>query len=120
MSLPYDAPPRTPAETLRLIVRNLNDTPEDFNDRFTLEQLIAIGRAHLASEWDIPPERWTQSQLVDALTDGRAPEWHDDGTPLRRFARMPRTILDVAVDAHNEGVRQVKRVSRETKKRKST
>jgi hypothetical protein len=33
---------RTPAETLRLIVRNMGDVPEDFNDRYSLQELISL------------------------------------------------------------------------------
>lgn len=58
---------RTGAEELRLIVRNMDNCNESFNDRFTAEELIKIGRAWLASEWDISPDEWHEEQVQDAL-----------------------------------------------------
>ena len=72
---------RTGAEELRLIVANLNCCRERFLDRFTAEQLLAIGRAQIACEWDNPPDTWTVKQVRAALR-GKVPRFDDDGRPL--------------------------------------
>jgi len=83
---------RTGAEELRLIVENMNITREDFNDRFTAEQLVQIGRMLLASEWDIYPDQWSDRQVREALAgkpprfDARErPVYHDNSTRIQCF-----------------------------------
>ena len=79
---------RTGAEELRLIVSNMNTTSETFNDRYTLEQLVQIGRMLLASEWDIYPDQWTDRQVREALK-GIPPQW-DKATEKPIYQRKPR------------------------------
>lgn len=69
---------RTPADMLRLMVRNMGDVREDFNDRFTLAELVAIYRAHLLAEWDLSPDQWSPRQVQEAIR-GIVPRWTDDG-----------------------------------------
>lgn len=72
---------RTGAEELRLIVKNLDLTEEGFNDRFTAEQLLQLGRMHLACEWDIFPDDWTDRQVAEALA-GKPPQWDGNEKPV--------------------------------------
>jgi hypothetical protein len=77
---------RTGADELRLIVQNMNYCREGFNDRYTAEQLVAIGRAHIACEWDNPPDTWTPRQVRAALR-GKVPRFeHPKG---KRLAARP-------------------------------
>lgn len=68
---------RTGAEFLRWLVGNLGDVSETFNDRYSVEQLIAIGRAWEKSEWDFYPDQWEERQVREAL-EGVVPTWSDD------------------------------------------
>lgn len=74
---------RTAAEELRLIVCNLNDTDENFNDGHSIEELIQIGRMLLASDWDIAPHKWTKRQVREALR-GVPPAWDANERPVYR------------------------------------
>lgn len=72
---------RSGADELRTIARNMDATTESFNDRFTAEQLLTIGRAFLASEWDFYPDQWTARQVREALK-GKPPRWDDNEKPV--------------------------------------
>lgn len=91
-------PMRSAPELLRLIVRNLGNEPEAFLERFTVSELVAIGRAQLAADWEIPPHRWTPLQLRAALK-GQVPRWNNEGQPVEepepahRFGPFPATLL---------------------------
>lgn len=76
------APPtRTGADTLRIIVRNMDNTTEDLNTRFTVAELIAIYSAHLASEWDFYPDQWEERQIQEAI-QGKVPRWDASERPI--------------------------------------
>ena len=60
---------RSGIDTLRLILRNLNDCPEDFLTRFTLQELVKIGLAHLDSDVDEYPDQWPERKLRQALVN---------------------------------------------------
>jgi hypothetical protein len=62
-------------DELRAAARALSYCNESFLRRFTMEQLLAIRRAWVASEWDIHPDEWTERQVKDALK-GRVPTWN--------------------------------------------
>jgi hypothetical protein len=64
---PHAEPERDGIDTLRLIVGNLDACHEDFLSRFTPQELLAIGLAHLASDWDIFPDDWTRHQIKAAI-----------------------------------------------------
>lgn len=66
-------------DELRRIVRNMDACTEDFNCRFSAEQLLLLGRALLASEWDIYPDEWTERQIREAL-GGKPPKWREPKT----------------------------------------
>lgn len=68
---------RTGAGELRRIVRAMDDTREDFLDRFTAEQLVTIYRAMFASEQDVCPDLWTEEQVQGALR-GEVPNFEND------------------------------------------
>lgn len=72
---------RTAIEELRLIVQNFSFCTETFNEQWSTEQLIAIGRAHLDSGWDIFPDYWTRRQVREALK-GIKPQWDDNERPV--------------------------------------
>jgi len=81
------SPKRFDCELLRVIVRNMDATTESFNQRYDLQQLLAIYRAHLASDWDIYPDQWSAAQLRAAIEHGEPPRFQDDGTPCPPMSR---------------------------------
>jgi hypothetical protein len=58
--------------------RMLDSNNEDFNQRFTAEQLLAICRANRQCDWDYYPCQWTGAQVQTALR-GEVPRWDDNG-----------------------------------------
>lgn len=64
-------------DELRLLVSNLNACNETFNQEHTAEELLKIGRALWASEWDILPDAWTAQQVQAAIDHGTVPTWSD-------------------------------------------
>ena len=85
--------PRSGAEELRRTVALLNNCREDFNDRFSVAQLLKLGRAYRLCGWDIPPDRWTQRQIRDVIVRGIVPEWDGEedatyGKPKRYLPAM--------------------------------
>lgn len=72
---------RSGADLLRLIVRNMGDCRESFNQRFTAFQLVKLGIAHLASGWDLLPDQWEERQIREALR-GKVPRWSNDYKPI--------------------------------------
>jgi hypothetical protein len=81
---------RLGCDLLRLVVRNMDSDSETFNQRFTAEQLLQIGRMHLDSEWELPPSHWAPRQVREALR-GIVPTWDDRERPT--YARSPRRTL---------------------------
>lgn len=69
------------AEELRSIVNMLNSQPEDFNDKYTVDQLIKLGRAYLVDETVPYPAFWTERQIWKALR-GTPPCWDINGKPV--------------------------------------
>jgi len=65
---------RSGANTLRIIVNNMNYCRESFNQQFTLEELVTIGRMLLTCGWDILPDAWELRQVQEAL-QGKPPRW---------------------------------------------
>lgn len=59
---------RSGLEELLIIARNLAESPHaSVLEDFTSAELLAIGRAHLGSEWDIYPGSWSARQLREAI-----------------------------------------------------
>lgn len=73
--------PKFNCDTLRTIVRNMDDCDESFNQRWTPEELVRIGMAFLLCGWDIYPDRWTERQITEAL-QGIEPKWDRNEQPL--------------------------------------
>lgn len=74
--------PRSGADLLRLIVRNMDDAPESFNDQFSAAELFNIYAAHIACGWDYPPHEWTRRQLDEARLKNKPPRWDSDERPV--------------------------------------
>lgn len=68
---------------LRLIVQNFDSLNETFNQRFSFDQIIAIHKAWMLSEWDKNADTWTARQVREALR-GIPPHWDDDEKPVYR------------------------------------
>ena len=66
---------------LRHMVSNFNRVTESFNQRFSMEELVQIHRAWMASGWDFHPDQWTERQVQEAL-QGKAPRWNDQEEPV--------------------------------------
>ncbi len=67
-------------DELRRAVNLFDRCRESFNQQFDAAELVAIWRAFTASGWDIPPDRWTERQVEEALK-GRAPTFEDQERP---------------------------------------
>lgn len=63
-------------DELRRAVQLLSRNREDFNQRHTAEELLAIARACWASEWDVWPDKWTDEQVAAAIR-GIAPKFRE-------------------------------------------
>ena len=68
---------RSSIDFLRLLVKAFNGCSEDFNQQFTVEELIQIRRMWLQSGWDIYPDKWEAFQVMEAL-EGKVPRWDDN------------------------------------------
>ncbi len=73
---------RTGIEQLRDAVNALNACRESFLDPFSPDELLAIHRAWLASEWGFRPDEWTHAQVRAAIEHGESPRWDDNERPL--------------------------------------
>lgn len=59
---------RSGLDELLIIARNLSESPNaSALEDFSSADLLAIGRAHLGSEWDIYPGAWSARQLREAI-----------------------------------------------------
>ena len=71
---------------LKYAVQMLNSNREDFNQRFTADELIRIATAVQACDWDIYPDKWTEQQVQECLQFGVVPQWevnhNNDLTPV--------------------------------------
>lgn len=71
----------TGIDRLRAAVKLFNQCSEDFNDCFTLEELVRLSIAHRHCGWDFYPDQWTSEQIKAVLAIGELPDWNDDLTP---------------------------------------
>lgn len=72
----------TGREELRAISNMLDWCTESSLDGYSLEQLVTLGRAWRASEWDIPIHKWTDRQRREAALRGIPPRWADEDKPV--------------------------------------
>jgi len=80
LSVAYDA--LAGVELVRAIADMSRWVSEDFWSGMSVEQVIAIGRAHRDSEWDFLPDQWSPRQVEEALA-GIVPRWGgDDERPV--------------------------------------
>lgn len=80
-------------DLLRAMVRLFDSNREGFNQRFTVDGLLQIAKAHFASEWEFYPDQWEEWQVHDAL-EGMAPKWDRDEKPVRQqAARAPKSDI---------------------------
>lgn len=70
----------TSIQILRRLVQRFGCCREDFNDRFTVAELLLLDSAWSRSGWDIYPDQWTKRQVTEALR-GIAPTWDDNERP---------------------------------------
>lgn len=66
---------------LRRLVAEFNCCDEGFLLNHTVEDLVAIRRAWIASEFDYYPDQWTPAQVRAALR-GIPPRWDDAERPI--------------------------------------
>lgn len=78
----------TGIERLRAAVRLFGDCREDFLSRFTVQELLKIHAAWRASDWEILPDRWSATQVRQALC-GIAPDFDDNEEPIPSKKRVP-------------------------------
>ena len=84
-------------EELRHIVSNFDCNIENFNSKYSLEELVKIHRSWMKSDWDIWPDRWTERQVQEAL-QGIPPNWDDQGRPLDKNGNFIDEILEEHYD----------------------
>ena len=65
-------------DLIRYAARLFSDCREDFNQRFTTSQLLQLAEACRDSDWDFYPDQWSERQIQEALSHGRAPTWEAD------------------------------------------
>ena len=80
---------------LRLIVQNFDSLNETFNQRFSLEQIFALHKAWMLSDWDINADLWTVRQIREALR-GVPPNWDENENPVYLKKKAPRAKKKVA------------------------
>lgn len=66
---------------LRNMVKQFNYCNETFLQKYSIQELIKIGKALSKIEWDYLPDQWTEKQINDALND-RVPQWDSEGNPI--------------------------------------
>ena len=62
----------TGAHELRKVVNLLNNTTEDFNDKFTTLELVRLAQWCMSSPFDVTPDKLPRSCIREALA-GRLP-----------------------------------------------
>ena len=68
-------------EQMREAVSMFGDCNESFNERFNVEQLMALWDMRAKSGWLFYPDEWTQRQVNEAL-QGKPPQWDKDENPV--------------------------------------
>ena len=66
---------------LRRAVNLFNTCEEGWVETFSRDSLLRLYDAYAVCGWDIPPDRWTDQQIQDALA-GKPPCWDDDERPV--------------------------------------
>lgn len=81
---------RTGIQYLRKLVRfyEAESCPEPWIERFSVSALMRLYDIHRASDFDVPPWRWTSAQIGDALRLGDIPNWDDDLKPIPSVERL--------------------------------
>ena len=69
---------RSPVEVLRRVVDMCDRSPESFNQRFTITELVRLWQVSYLCEWDYDPYQWSQEQIADALGDGIIPTFDEE------------------------------------------
>jgi hypothetical protein len=69
-------------DQLRLAVRLFDNCNETFNQRFTGEELLTLWRMYRECGWDIPPDRWSNRQVREALGKNVIPQFTDEERPF--------------------------------------
>lgn len=69
---------RSPVEVLRRVVDMCDRSPESFNQRFTIAELVRLWQVSYLCEWDIDPYQWSEEQIADALGDGIIPTFDEE------------------------------------------
>jgi len=87
-------------ELLRRVVHLFDTCNETFNYRWTPEELIKLAKVCWESGWDFYPDQYTERQLYEALTHGRAPKWNDQEKPV--YDKL--SFEDLATYLTNNGV----------------
>lgn len=80
---------RSGIDFLRDLVESMSYCREDFLERYSVEQLIAIREAWMASKWDLYPDQWTDAQVKAAIA-GWVPNWDEREKPIRSTVRILR------------------------------
>jgi hypothetical protein len=80
-------------EELRRMLRVFNDCVEDFNMRYSFDELVKLYRAFRACGWEITPDEWTDRQVKEALR-GKVPTWRlSNEEPFYGFTQAERIFL---------------------------
>jgi len=74
----------TAVEVLRRVADMCDRSPETFNQRFTIAELVRLWQVSQLCEWDYYPDQWSAEQVEAALGDGAVPTF-DENDDERRF-----------------------------------
>lgn len=72
---------KDPIDHLRAMVNVFSYCNETFNQRYSIDELFAIYKAHVLAEWDFLPDSWTDRQLKEAIKS-IVPRWNDNEKPI--------------------------------------
>lgn len=69
---------RAPVDILRRVADMCDRSPETFNQRFTIAELVRLWQVSYLCEWDLDPYQWSEEQIADALGDGIIPTFNEE------------------------------------------
>ena len=69
---------RSPVEVLRRVAAMCDRSPETFNQRFTIAELVRLWQVSYLCDWDLDPYQWSEEQIADALGDGIIPTFDEE------------------------------------------
>ena len=70
------------SEWLRRAANLFDNGPTEFNREFSARELLRLYRCYFHAAYDIPPWKWSERQLREALKHKRVPMWNNYEKPV--------------------------------------